>query len=71
MLSAVGGVDIVRPLVAQNGELAFELIPKGEDDLRPAIFRAAVDSGLTLIGLAREGQNLEDIFRQLTVGNQA
>ena len=71
VLSAVGGVDIVRPLVAQNGELAFELIPKGEDDLRPAIFRAAVDSGLTLIGLAREGQNLEDIFRQLTVGNQA
>jgi ABC-2 type transport system ATP-binding protein len=70
-LESISGVDVVHSLEAQRGELAFELIPKAEDDLRPAIFRAAVDNNLTLVGLAREGQNLEDIFRQLTVGNQA
>jgi ABC-2 type transport system ATP-binding protein len=69
-LQALPGVDVVRALEAQKGELSFEIIPKGGDDLRADIFKAAVDGGHTLIGLQREGQNLEDIFRQLTVGEK-
>ena len=65
----VGGVDVVRSLEAIRGERSFEVIPRSDDDLRPAIFRAAVAGGHTLIGLSREGQNLEEIFRQLTVGS--
>jgi ABC-2 type transport system ATP-binding protein len=67
-LEKIGGVDIVRAVDAPRGETAFELIPKSDDDLRANIFRAAVDGNLTLLGLSREGQNLEEIFRQLTVG---
>ncbi len=68
-LEAIAGVDTVRGLGAASGELKFELFSKGSEDLRPAIFRAAVDGDHTLIGLSQEGQNLEDIFRQLTLAN--
>ena len=67
-LEKIAGVDIVRSLEAPRGESSFEIIPKNDDDLRPQIFRAAVDGNLTLLALSRESQNLEEIFRQLTVG---
>jgi ABC-2 type transport system ATP-binding protein len=67
-LEKIGGVDVVRSLEGPRGERAFEIIPKADDDLRASIFRAAVDGNLTLLALSREGQNLEEIFRQLTVG---
>ncbi|MET0340015.1 MAG: ATP-binding cassette domain-containing protein [Polyangiales bacterium] len=70
-LAAIPGVDAVRAEESMRGERSFEITPKGDDDLRPAIFRGVVQSGHTLIGLSREGQNLEEIFRQLTVGKQA
>ncbi len=63
----IGGVDLVRTLEAPKGELSFEIIPKADEDLRKDIFQAAVAGGHTLVGLGREGQNLEEIFRQLTV----
>jgi ABC-2 type transport system ATP-binding protein len=66
-LEGIRGVDVVRTLEAPKGELSFEVIPKADDDLRKDIFQAAVAGGHTLIGLGREGQNLEEIFRQLTV----
>jgi hypothetical protein len=47
------------------------VIPSGNDDLRPLLFKTAVDNGLTLIGLAREGQNLEQIFRELTTSQES
>ncbi|MDH3625871.1 MAG: ABC transporter ATP-binding protein [Myxococcales bacterium] len=50
-------------------EIVIELIPKGNQDLRAAIFRAAVAADLVLLGLEQRGENLEDIFRQLTTGN--
>jgi ABC-2 type transport system ATP-binding protein len=68
-LKAIDGVERVRALEADVGEARFELLPTGDDDLRPRIFKAAVDSELTLLGLAREGQNLEQIFRQLTTSD--
>ncbi|MDH5672117.1 MAG: ABC transporter ATP-binding protein [Myxococcales bacterium] len=64
---ALGGVERVRALEAESGEERYELLPKGSEDLRSSIFRAAVDNDLTLLGLSREGQNLEQIFRELTV----
>jgi ABC-2 type transport system ATP-binding protein len=67
-LEKIAGVDIVRHIESQRGESSFEVIPKADEDLRPQIFRAAVDGNLTLVALGRESQNLEEIFRQLTVG---
>jgi ABC-2 type transport system ATP-binding protein len=65
-LQGVAGVERVRKLEAEAGELRFEVLPKGADDLRPALFKSAVDNQLTLVELTREGQNLEEIFRDLT-----
>jgi ABC-2 type transport system ATP-binding protein len=65
-LREVAGVERVRKLEAEAGELRFEVLPKDADDLRPALFKSAVDNQLTLIELSREGQNLEEIFRDLT-----
>jgi ABC-2 type transport system ATP-binding protein len=45
------------------------VIPRGKDDVRADIFRAAVDTGHVLVGLRLEGRDLEDVFRDLTVGN--
>ncbi|MDH3484535.1 MAG: ABC transporter ATP-binding protein [Myxococcales bacterium] len=50
-------------------EIVIELVPKGNQDLRADIFRAAVAADLVLLGLEQRGENLEDIFRQLTTGN--
>ena len=49
-------------------ELVVEVVPKGNQDLRADIFQAAVGAGLILVGLEQRGENLEDIFRQLTTG---
>ena len=49
-------------------ELLIEVVPKGNDDLRADIFQAAVSANLVLLGLEQHGENLEDIFRQLTTG---
>ncbi|MDD9933697.1 MAG: ATP-binding cassette domain-containing protein [Myxococcales bacterium] len=70
-LKAIDGVERVRGLGAETGELRFELLPTGSDDLRPRIFKAAVDNDLTLLGLGREGQGLEQIFRDLTTSEEA
>jgi ABC-2 type transport system ATP-binding protein len=53
---------------ASAGELTIEVVPKGNEDLRADIFQAAVRANLVLLGLEQRGENLEDIFRQLTTG---
>jgi len=49
-------------------ELVIEVVPKGSQDLRADIFQTAVAADLVLLGLEQRGENLEDIFRQLTTG---
>jgi ABC-2 type transport system ATP-binding protein len=53
---------------AAPGEVVVELVPKGMQDLRRDIFQAAVSANLVLLGLEQRGENLEDVFRQLTTG---
>ncbi|MCB0768459.1 MAG: gliding motility-associated ABC transporter ATP-binding subunit GldA, partial [Flavobacteriales bacterium] len=35
-------------------------------DIRPAVFRFAVDNGLQVLGMRRTERALEDIFKELT-----
>jgi ABC-2 type transport system ATP-binding protein len=49
-------------------ELVIEVVPKSNQDLRADIFQAAVSAKLVLLGLEQRGENLEDVFRQLTTG---
>ncbi|HKL34422.1 MAG TPA: hypothetical protein VJ919_17915, partial [Tangfeifania sp.] len=41
----------------------------GSTDIRPLIFRFAVENNLTLLTLQEKQQNLESIFHQLTRQN--
>jgi ABC-2 type transport system ATP-binding protein len=70
---ALPGVDRVRRIDdGLDGELSYEVVPRGgDDDLRSALFKASVERGYTLVGLRREGQNLEQVFRDLTTGPTA
>ncbi len=69
-LSGLKGVTQVRAEGAEPTEQALRLETSGDaTDLRPELFRLAVDRGWTLLELRRDRVHLEDIFRQLTLGD--
>ncbi|GMQ82855.1 MAG: ATP-binding cassette domain-containing protein [Rhodothermia bacterium] len=49
-----------------DAETLFTLTTERKDDLRPELFRLAVDEGWILTELGRDQANLEDVFRHLT-----
>lgn len=59
-------VRVVDRQPAAAGETVFTLASDLAGDLRPELFRLAVDQGWTLTELYRDRVNLEDVFRQLT-----
>ena len=66
---AIGDAQSVKQQTsAAAGEVIVEVVPKGNQDLRADIFQAAVSANLVLLGLEQRGENLEDVFRQLTTG---
>jgi len=65
--SKVKGVDTIRAIDSEDGEVKLEILPSGKDDLRAELFKAAVDGGLTLLELRQHAQNLEQTFRDLTL----
>lgn len=60
-------IEGVKSVIFENGQWKIEA--DGNEDIRPAIFRFAVQNNLTLLTLFRKQQNLESIFQQLTRGN--
>lgn len=65
---ALPGVSNVVQTGGQNGRSRLRLTVTGED-VRPALFRLAVDRGWTLFELHQESGSLEDLFRDLTTTN--
>jgi ABC-2 type transport system ATP-binding protein len=64
------GIETVRELtVADPKATALEIVSSGSDDLRALLFRAAVDKGFVLLELRTRGENLEQVFRDLTLGD--
>lgn len=67
---AFSRIENVHSVTEQDGhgpnELIIEVLPKSSEDLRAEIFQAAVAAELVLLGLEQRGENLEDVFRQLT-----
>lgn len=61
-LKAVEGVaDIVSA-----GKNRFRVFARSAGDIRPALFRFAVDHQLVILSMTRAEQSLEEVFRQLT-----
>jgi len=69
--AVIGAIDGVRRVEEMKGieenAVGFKAHADAGGDPRPAIFRAAVDNGWTMLELKRESVNLEQIFRQLTL----
>jgi ABC-2 type transport system ATP-binding protein len=64
-LLALPGVDRVKHVEAADPKHhAFEVLASA--DVRQAVFTLAVDQGLSLLELAPEKTNLEEVFRRLT-----
>ena len=66
-VEAWGRARVVETGREEDGTV-FTLMSDEPADLRPELFRLAVDRGWTLTELHRERVNLEDVFRQLTSG---
>jgi len=64
-LAALPGVTR-HSSVRVDGRMRVELVASGDTDLRPLIFRSALERGWTLWELHRERQSLEELFRELT-----
>jgi ABC-2 type transport system ATP-binding protein len=60
-------IEGVKSIIFENGQWKIEA--DGNEDIRPAIFRFAVQNNLTLLTLFQKQQNLESIFQRLTRGN--
>jgi ABC-2 type transport system ATP-binding protein len=69
-LAALAGVRRCELVAGEDGAHVFAIDAGGASDLRKPIFRAAVDNRWTLLELAREAASLEDVFRNLTTGEE-
>lgn len=52
--------------ITPAGNNTWQIEAGGTDDIRPAIFKFAVDNSLTVLSLNKHRNNLEEIFRHLT-----
>ena len=69
-LARLAGVTRCELITGEEGSHSFALDAGSANDLRKPIFRAAVDNRWTLLELARESASLEDVFRNLTIGEE-
>jgi ABC-2 type transport system ATP-binding protein len=69
-LKALSGVSKLAELPTDERAHSYELASDESNDLRPEIFRLVADKGWVLLELHRDTQTLEDVFRQLTIGDE-
>jgi ABC-2 type transport system ATP-binding protein len=69
-LNKIMGAKKVTELPTDERAHAYELASEDNTDLRPDIFRMVADKGWVLLELHRDTQTLEDVFRQLTIGDE-
>lgn len=53
--------------VVKADDTTYRIFTRSTHDLRPEIFRFAVDHNLIILGLGVEEQSLEEVFRQITI----
>jgi len=69
-LASLAGVTRCEAITGEDGSHSFAIDAGSSSDLRKPIFRTAVDNRWTLLELAREAASLEDVFRNLTTGEE-
>ncbi len=69
-LRKLPGVSGVNALPTDERAHAFSLSTETKDDLRPEIFALIAQKGWVLLELHRDAQTLENVFRNLTLGDE-
>jgi ABC-2 type transport system ATP-binding protein len=62
-LKAIPGVD----MLVNKGSNNWEITTYGKTDIRPALFKLAVDQDATVLTLQKQVHTLEQVFRELTI----
>jgi ABC-2 type transport system ATP-binding protein len=70
-VAGVSGVVQCLKVAGEDGSHTFAIDGEAKNDLRKQLFRAAVDNKWTLLELTREAASLEDVFRNLTTGEES
>jgi ABC-2 type transport system ATP-binding protein len=70
-VAGVAGVVQCQKVAGEDGSHTFAIDGQAKSDLRKQLFRAAVDNKWTLLELTREAASLEDVFRNLTTGEES
>lgn len=65
-VAALSGAKRVVDSPTEEGQHRFEIAGSKDGDLRPQLFKLAVDKGWTLLELRRDAQSLDSVFRDLT-----
>jgi ABC-2 type transport system ATP-binding protein len=65
-VAALSGAKRVVESPTEDGQHRFEIAGSKDGDLRPQLFKLAVDKGWTLLELRRDAQSLDSVFRDLT-----
>ncbi len=69
-LRAIAAIQSVKEIPTDDRAHGFEMTGKKDDDLRAELFRLAVDKGWIILELRRDAKALEDVFRDLTRGDE-
>jgi ABC-2 type transport system ATP-binding protein len=69
-LGKVDGLKKLTELPTDERAHTYEVVSEQDVDLRPDLFRMIADKGWVLLELHRDSQSLEDVFRNLTIGDE-
>ena len=69
-LGKVDGVKKMSELPTDERAHTYEVVSEQEVDLRPDLFKLVADKGWVMLELHRDAQSLEDVFRNLTIGDE-
>ena len=69
-LGKVDGVKKLSELPTDERAHTYEVVSEQDVDLRPDLFKLIADKGWVLLEMHRDAQSLEDVFRNLTIGDE-
>jgi len=70
-VAALAGVSQCQTVAGEGGTHTFAIDGSDASDLRKSLFRVAVDNKWPLLELSRQAASLEDVFRNLTTGEES
>jgi ABC-2 type transport system ATP-binding protein len=70
-LVSVSGIAQCQKVAGEDGAHTFDIDGNAKTDLRKTLFRVAVDNKWQLLELTRQAASLEDVFRNLTTGEES